>query len=64
MAAFAIVNGKKYGVRTRCRTEDGAIRRLLKRLADEFGCFEVHCVYCRREPCEIDAEFLMSCREL
>lgn len=64
MTAFAIVNGRKYMMRTRCTTEDGAFRRLLKGMADELGCFEVSHMWCEREPRMVTAEVLMGCREL
>ena len=42
MTAWAVVqDGSMYGVRTRCKTEDGAIRRLLRLMGERLGCFEI-----------------------
>ena len=61
MAAWAITeDGRAYGTVTRCRTEDGAIRRLLRLMVERLGCFEVRSM----GVAEITPEWLMARAEL
>lgn len=63
MSAYIITeDGRGFMLHGRYKTEDGAIRQLLKRIGRE--CFEIDLIGAEREPREVTAEWLMAnCRE-
>ena len=64
MSAYIITtSGKGFLLHGRYKTEDGAIRQLLKRIGRE--CFEIDLIGAEREPREVTEKWMTAtCREV